>query len=92
MSVGAAEEEAGPAETGRALQGLGTGAAREQVGTQPWWPRLQPKAGTTRSGGQIRNRPNSGHIHDWNSGLGQTRAYAGMALVNGGDFWEPGWS
>ena len=51
---------------------------------------IAAKAGTTRSGGQIRNMSNSGHIHDLNSGLGQARAYAGMALVNAGDFWEPG--
>ena len=53
---------------------------------------IAAKAGTTRSRGQIRNMPNSGHIDDLNSGLGQARAYAGMALVNAGDFWEPGWS
>ena len=43
MSGGAAEEEAGPAETGRTLQGLRTGAAQEEVRARPWWAQLYPK-------------------------------------------------
>ena len=53
---------------------------------------IAAKVGTTCSGGQIRNRLNSGHIHDLNSALEQAQAYTSVALVSAGEFWEPGWS